>query len=520
MKISKTFLTFIFICLVLCTIQTQAQENIKLDFLIKNALVFDGSKNEPEKKDIGILGNKIAFIGTASQATKATRTIDANGLYLSPGFIDPHTHNDAYLNSKDSKTRENMPSLSQGVTTVFLGSDGSGGYQIGEKIDRYNQEKIGTNVALFIGLQSIRKKVIGEEDVEATAKDLSEMKALIAKGMEEGAFGLSTGLFYPPQNYASTQEVIELAKETEKYGGIYDTHMRSESNGLIEAIKENIAIGEKAKIPVMISHIKALGPAAWGKSEEVIELIENAQAKGVNIFASQYPYVASQTSLRAMLLPQWAQSGGKEAALQRLNAYDTDEKLQNDISKNLAIRGGDSRIVISRAKNTSLVGKTLHEIATAGKLTPEKAAVEIIKENFGVSAISFSMDPEDIDNFMKKPWVITGSDGGGAHPRTYGTFVRKIKKYALDDHVISLTQAIHRATGASAELLNIKNRGFIKKGYFADLLLFDPKTINDNATFEDPDRLPSGVQYVFVNGELSIENGKPTGKLAGKALKK
>ncbi len=499
---------------------SHAQENQKLDFLIKNATVFDGSRNEPQKLDIGIYGDRITYISSHSKSVSANQVIDAEGLYISPGFIDPHTHNDKWLNSDNTGERENLPSLLQGVTTVFLGSDGFGGYNIGDKIKHYNQSGVGTNIALFVGFSPVRKKVIGTEDIKASKEDIKAMKELIVKGMQEGAFGLSTGLYYSPQSYASTKEVIELAKEVRKYGGLYDTHMRSESNGLIEAIKENIKIGRQADIPVMISHIKALGPAAWGKSDEVIRLIENAQKEGVEIFASQYPYIASQTSLKAMLLPQWVQSGGKSAVLERLRHYGSDKKLKKDISKNLAIRGGDSRIVISRYPDSAFIGKSLHEIATQWNVSPEEAAVEIIQEAYNTSAISFSMDPEDIDNFMTKPWVITGSDGGGGHPRTYGTFVRKIRKYTLEDHVLSLVDAIHQSTGKSAKLLGIKDRGFIKKDFFADLVIFDLETVQDNATFEKPDTAASGIQYVFVNGSLSVKNGKPTGKLSGRALKK
>lgn len=515
-RLPKQNLFCLILLLFACTF-LQAQD---IDYLIKNATVYDGSKEQaPTQKNVGIKGDKIVFVESdLPDRITADHVIDAAGLVLAPGFIDPHTHNDQWVNSNDRTQRINQPSLSQGVTTVFIGSDGGGGFAVGDKIHQYNENGVGTNVALFVGFGPVRKAVLKNEDVKPDSAQLNQMKDLVDRAMKEGAFGLSTGLFYTPQSYASTAEVVELAKVAEAYGGIYDTHMRSESNTLMEAIQETLEIGRQTGIPLMISHIKALGPSAWGKSEEVIKMIEDAQEEGIKIFASQYPYDASHTSLKAMLIPQKSQAGGNARMTERLNKIDTDPELYNEISKNLAIRGGDSRIMISKCKDSSLIGKTLHKIASDWQMSPENAAVKIIKNFPGTSAVSFSMDQEDIVNLMKKDWVITGSDGGGGHPRTYGTFVRKIRKYALEDKVISLSDAIYRATGESATLLGLKNRGYIRKGYYADIVLFDPDEISDEATYEEPDRTAKGIHYVFVNGVLSVDHQKLTGQLGGRAI--
>src|SRR5690606_27406956 len=255
-----------------------------------------------------------------------------------------------------------------------------------------------------------------------------EMEKLVDEGMKQGAFGLSTGLFYAPQSYSTREEVIALARVAKKYNGVYDTHMRSESNELVEAVQETLDIGEATGISLMISHIKCLGPSAWGSSNQIIKMIEDARAKGINIAANQYPYEASSTSLRAMLMPRWAESGGSKAMVKRFENPDTLRKILTGIRKNLSIRRGDSRILISSSFDTSLKGKTLHQIAVNWNLDPEDAAIKILKKYPSISGVSFSMEQDDLLNFMKQPWVMTGSDGGGSHPRTYGSFVKVIRE--------------------------------------------------------------------------------------------
>lgn len=515
---SKTVFIFLLLHLLLATFNfVSAQKKERLDYLITNALVFDGTLNEPVKRDVGVKGDRIFLNKNKTTRFKADKVINAEGLYLCPGFIDPHTHNGPWLNSPDSIMRLNLPSLTQGVTTVFIGNDGGGTFEVEKLFKKYEDEGIGTNVAVFVGLSPVREAVLGKEDVAPDESQLEEMKTLVSRAMAQGAFGLSTGLYYAPQTYARTDEVIALAAVAKKYNGIYDTHLRSESNGLVDAINETIAIGKATGIPLMISHIKALGPAAWGKSDEVIRIIETARKEGMEIFANQYPYIASNTSVKAMTIPAWAQAGGNEKMVERLKK--TDANLINEISKNLALRGGDSRITISQNRDNSLIGKSLHEVALQWNKSPEEAILKMLIEDPSTSGVSFSMDEADVENFMKRPWVLTGSDGGGRHPRTYGTFVRKIKKYSLEDSVLPLNETIYNSTGHSAELLGIENRGFIKDGFYADIVIFDPKKIRDEATFEEPELYASGINHVFVNGKHVIKDGVPTNERSGRPIR-
>lgn len=499
---------------------TFAQSAPRVDVLIRDAWVFDGGTGDSVKTDVGIIGDKISYLGNSRKdKITATKIIDATGLYLAPGFIDPHTHYSRWVDSKKAEERANMPCLSQGVTTAFLGSDGGGTYLIKKKMDAYRSNGIGTNVALFVGFGSVRNAVLGNKDVTPSEEELKKEEDLVASAMEEGALGLSTGLFYAPQSYSKTPEVIALSKIAAKYGGVYDTPMRSESDDLVKAVKEVITIGKMAQFPVHISHIKCLGPSAWGKSDEVIGLIKQAQADNIHITASQYPYIASHTSLSAMLIPRWVQSGGSKMMLKRFENADTLKKIMKELSVNLAIRGGDSRITLT-SDNAQFSGKTLHQVASDWKIGPEEAAVRILKEEPGISANSFSMLEDDLDNFMIQPWVMTGSDGGGDHPRTYGTFTRVIRKYVLEEKLLSMTQAIHRATGETATLFGLAKRGFIRKGYYADIVIFNPHAIKDNATFADSKKMSSGIEYVIVNGKIAIVQGNYTGVLAGQPLRK
>lgn len=499
-----------------CSLRAVAQD--RFDYLILNALVFDGSLGEGVRADVGLSKDRIAFVGHSTKKMKAKQVIDGSGLYLVPGFIDPHTHYGATLDSRLPAERANMAALAQGVTTVFLGSDGFGTYKIRNQMQQYEKEGVGTNTAFFVGFGAVRRAVLGSENVTPDAEQIKKMKELVAQGMQEGAFGLSTGLYYAPQSYATTREVIAMAEVAASMGGVYDTHLRSESHGLEQAIEETIEIGRATGIPLMISHIKCLGPSAWGLSEAIIQTIHNAQNEGISIVANQYPFNASHTSLKAMLIPAWAQAGGNAEMVKRLQNQDTLKEVMKGLSRNLSLRGGDSKIVISSKKNPAYHGKSLHQIAVETGQSPEEAAVTILTKHPGISGVSFSMEEDDIINFMKQPWVTTGSDAGGGHPRTYSSFIKKIKEYTIDQGILTMAEAIHRSTGLTATFFGMNDRGFIKQGYYADLMLFDPATLADNATYTDPEQHPTGVRYVFVNGRLVVEDGKHNGVLAGKSL--
>jgi N-acyl-D-aspartate/D-glutamate deacylase len=348
------------------------------------------------------------------------------------------------------------------------------------------------------------------------------MKSLVAKAMDGGAIGLSTGLYYAPGSYANTDEVIALAKIAAAHGGIYDTHMRDESSytiGLLASVRETIRIGEEAHIPVMISHIKALGADVWGQSAQVIALIEAARARGLNITASEYPYTASGTNVTASLVPRWAEADGN--LIKNLSDPALHDRLVKEMNENLVRRGGPDSLLMTSAKDKSIVGKTLAAIAKERNETPVDAAIEIVK-NGGSSVASFNMKDADIEAFMKQPWVMTCSDGSEGHPRKYGTFPRKLRDYVLtegpDKPVITLPFAVRSSMSLTAATLGLKDRGLLKPGYFADVLVFDPRTIRDNATYENPRIDSAGVHYLTVNGQLAIDNGTLTPTLAGRPL--
>jgi N-acyl-D-aspartate/D-glutamate deacylase len=458
------------------------------------------------------------FVGNAGKANlTALRIIDATNMVVAPGFIDPHTHT---LNDlSDPVRKSNTPFLMQGVTTVVTGNDGESAANISETLSKWDQNGIGTNAILLAGFGTIRGRVLGPTDAQPTPAQLDEMKRMMSRAMDDGAFGMSTGLYYAPQSYAKTEEVIELARVAAARGGIYDTHMRSESAGLLDAIAETIRIGREAKIPVHISHIKALGPEVWHRSDEAIKLIKQARKEGVNASACQYPYIASGTSLQAALVPRWAEVGGRPELLKRIDDPETRPRLLSEMTVNLKGRGGAGSFLIADSPNREVVGKRLDAIATQMNKTPVETALELIK--LGRSgAISFNMNEKDVQRFMKEKFVSTCSDGSAGHPRKYGTFPRKFREYVFNNKLISLSFAVHNSSSLAAETFRIPERGLIREGYFADVIVFDPKTIADLATYEQPELLATGMRFVIVNGRIAVENGAYTGVLAGRALRK
>lgn len=488
----------------------------ELDLIIRGGSLIDGSGSPAKKADIGIQGDRIAFVGS-SAGKKAKRVIDATGLVVTPGFIDPHTHTAGDLSNP--KTSRNDPYLMQGVTTVVTGNDGESPTDIGAALAKWQKQGIGTNAALFIGQGTVRREVMGMSDAKPTAEQMKRMEALVDTAMQQGAIGLSTGLYYAPGSYSSTEEVVDLARVAGRHGGIYDTHMRDESSytiGLLGSVRETIRIGREAHIPVMISHIKALGVDVWGKSADVIAMVDKARKEGVNVTASQYPYTASGTSVTASLVPRWVEANG--ALLKNLNDPSLHERIVKEMTENLRRRGGADTLLMTSSKDKSIVGKNLAQIAKERKESPIDAAIQIIKAG-GSDVASFNMKESDIDAFMRQPWVMTCSDGSPGHPRKYGTFPRKIHLYVYQRHIIPLEFAIRSSTSLPAKTLGLKDRGLLKPGYFADVLVYNPKTFNERATYQSPRILSTGVEYLTVNGKLAIDNGALTTVMAGRALK-
>ena len=501
-------------------LKTAKPKTAKVDTLIRGGSVIDGMGAPATKADIGITGDRITFIGDAAAAgVEADRMIDAVGLIVAPGFIDPHTHADEDL--FDPKRNANLAFLTQGVTTVFIGSDGRSRIPLAKAFQQLDAQKIGTNVASFVGHGAVRSAVMGMSDAAPTAEQLERMKLLVRQGMTEGAIGLSTGLYYAPGSYSKTEEVIELAKIAAEFGGVYDTHQRDESSytvGLLGSIREVIRIGREARIPAHISHIKALGADVWGKSTDACGLINRARVEGINVTANQYPYIASGTGLGAALLPRWAEAGGRQEFLKRADDPAIRPKLIAEMEQNLKRRGGANSLLI-RGGDKTLVGKRLDEIAKARGKSPVETALEILKTgNPGVT--SFNMTEADIENFMRQSWVMTGSDGSGGHPRKWGTYPRKIREYVINRKVISMERMIQASSLQVAETFRLKDRGKLAAGYFADVIVFDPQTIADRATYDQPELQSEGLRFIFVNGKLAVDGGKYNGALGGRTLRK
>jgi N-acyl-D-amino-acid deacylase len=501
-----------------------ASQSFSLDLLLTGGQVIDGTGAPPRFADVGISGDRIVFLGNAAKRKiDAARTINARGLVVAPGFIDPHTHSGGDL--ADPKRNSNLNYLMQGVTTVIVGNDGDGTPHPLPTFARWEQLGIGTNAALLVGHGAVRREVLGNDDVQPTPEQLDKMKSLVRRAMDDGSIGLSTGLFYVPGSFSRTEEVIELARAAAERGGYYDSHMRDENSygiGLLGSIDETIRIGREAKIPVHISHIKALGPDVWGKSVEAIARIERARAEAIDVTADQYPYSASGSALTASLLPAWAQAGRREEILARLADPGTHARLLAEMEENLKRRGGPDSLLFTSSLAPELLGKTLAAVAREKELPPVEAALAIMLERKlnGLAVASFNMNEDDIVRFMRQPWVMTGSDGSQGHPRLYGTFPRKLRGYVFQKKVLTLPAAIRVSSSLPAHLAHFAQRGELREGFFADVIAFDPATFADRATYEHPDLLAVGMKYVIVNGQLAIEDGKYTGALAGRALRR
>ncbi|HSI18192.1 MAG TPA: amidohydrolase family protein [Sphingomonas sp.] len=486
-----------------------------VDLLIKGGTVYTGS-DAPFTGDVAISGDHIVAVGPHLTA-RATRTIDARGMIVAPGFIDPHTHMGGDLASADPQRRLIPMFLMQGVTTAFIGNDGGGAIDVAKVLDGARARPVGINYATYTGFGTIRSAVVGADKRDPTPAELARMKTMVGAAMCQGALGLSTGLFYAPQSFSKTDEVVALSAEAAKYGGYYDSHIRDESSyniGLLAAIDEAIQIAREAHIPVHISHIKALGVDLQGKAPEVIARIEASRAAGLDVTASQYPWSASGTSLVASLIPLWAQDGGRPALLKRFDDPSLAAKLRADITENMRRRGGADSLLIVEGKYRN---QRLSAVARAMGVDPVTAAIAAIR--LGDSGtVSFNQSEADIAAFMRQPWVMTDSDASGGHPRMYATFARKYAKYVVADHVLTLREFIERSSSVTADWFHLTGRGHLKAGAFADVVVFDPKSYAPRATYEAPTLLAAGVQTVLVNGVPAVDGGKMTGRAAGRAL--
>jgi N-acyl-D-aspartate/D-glutamate deacylase len=500
-----------------------AQAGPSVDLLLRGGRLIDGTGGAGRVTDVGIRADRIVFIGDGTKAgVSATRSIDAAGLVVSPGFIDTHTHTFDDLSSTDPARRRNAAYLFQGVTTVLTGNDGGGPADVGERLTAFEKEGVGTNVALFVGFGSVRSRAMRMSGDAANAAQLDTMRRLVRQSMQDGAVGMSAGLYYAPQSYAPTDEVIAVAREVTPFNGVYDTHLRDESSytiGLLGAISEALRIGRDAGIAVNISHLKALGVDVWGKSDSALALIRAARAAGQKVTADQYPYTASGTSVGASLLPRWAEVGGRDSLRVRLDDAATRARIVTVMTENLRRRGGADALLITEHDARGLGGKRLSEIARARNVSAVEAAIDIIR-NGDASVASFNMNEKDIERIMRAEFTMTGSDGSDGHPRKYGTFPKKIHEYVMQKHVLSLGEFVQRSSALPAQTFNLPERGVIKEGAFADVVVFDPAHVIDRSTYEAPDRLAEGMRYVIVNGRLAIDGGKLTDALAGRALRR
>ena len=512
------------LCSVAIALPALAQSTPAIDIIFKGGTIYDGSSNTPIIGDVAIAGDKIVYIGSKAPELKSAkvRTIDARGMIVAPGFIDPHTHADRFLDSEDPNERLNLPWMKQGVTTIFAGVDGGGQTDVDSFFHDIEMRAFGSNIAAYIGFGPVRGAVLSDDGRAPNSAELERMKALVARGMCDGALGLSTGLFYAPQSFSKTDEVVAVAREAAVRGGVYDTHQRDESTysiGVVDSVREAIAIGKWAGMPVHFAHIKALGVDVHGKADELIDIIETARAQGQTVTADQYPWEASGTALEAALLPRWSVDGGRAAMLGRFASTADLERIKDAMVENIRRRGGAQSLLLT-ARDRAWTGKRLSEIAAEWNITPVDAALQIItRDGEGTSLVSFNMADADIRAFMTRPWVVTSSDGSHGHPRMYATFPQKYDQYVRKNKVIDLATFINSSTGRTADIFKFDRRGHIRTGYFADIVVFDPAAYAPVADYIEPERLVTGVSTLLVNGALVIDDGKPTGMAAGLPLR-
>ena len=546
------------IVLGILSVALMSSQTPQYDLLIRNGRIVDGSGRAGYVADVAVKGDRIVSIGNLSQAT-ASRTIDAQGLVVAPGFIDMLGQSETYL-LIDPRA---MSKVMMGVTTEITGEGESiapiNERQIKEQADflrrfnltvdwrtlneyfkRLEKQGTGVNLGTFVGATQVREYVIGYDDRRPTAAELEQMKKLVAGAMREGALGVSTSLQYVPARFAKTDELIELAKVAREYGGIYATHQRSEANTIDASLDEVFEIARKAQIPVEIWHLKTAYKKNWGRMPHVLARIKQARDQGLDVTADIYPYIAGSTSLSACL-PPWALEGGVEKMLSRLREPSTRERLKKEISadqqewENIYLgSGGPGGVLISAVVNReleSLQGKRISEIAAQQKKDPLDAVFDLLlADNGQTSAIYFMMSEADMRAAMQAPFVSFCTDSGAratdgplagskSHPRGWGSYPRILGRYVRDEKLLSLETAIHKMTGAPAARVKLRDRGLIREGMFADIAIFDPGKVMDRATFEMPNQYPTGIEYVLVNGQISVDKGQRTSSLAGRVLR-
>jgi N-acyl-D-amino-acid deacylase len=500
----------------------------RFDVVIRNGRVLDGSGNPWIRADIAIRAGRIAAMGRFPDAA-ADSVIDAGDRLVTPGFIDVHSHASEGLTR--SELKQARPLVAQGVTTVVINPDGGGPVDLAAQ--RLALEKAGTgvNVALLIGHGSVRNSVLRQSQQRApSAEELDRMRALVRRGMEEGAFGLSSGLFYTPGSFSKTDEVIALAAIAGELGGVYTSHIRDEADyniGVVAAVQEVIRIAEEAKVVGIVSHMKALGPDNWGLSMASTMRIEQARARGVPVFADQYPYEASSTSLRAALLPGGVEIPGKNGAPAPPEQSKAREGVIAIIKENIRRRGGaDSIQIASFSRDPSLKGKTLAQIAAARGAAPDVTAYDMLSTG-NASIVSFNMSEADIRHIMTRPYTMASSDGGlvmaGAgqpHPRNNGAFARRLAVYVRERGVVGLEFAIRSMTSLPATVFGMTTRGALREGAIADIAIFNLDDIRERATYADPHQVAEGMAWVLVNGVAVVADGKFTDALPGKVLRR
>jgi N-acyl-D-amino-acid deacylase len=499
-----------------------------VDILIKGGNVYTGLDDQLVHLEIGIVADSIVFIGEEYNG-EASRTIDATDMVVSPGFIDMHTHLDPLLRIPDATSH-----LKQGVTLALGNPDGGGFWPFDERMDTIETLPLGMNVAYLVGHNVVRRQVMNMDNRAPTKVELQQMKDHIQSAMDAGAFGISTGLKYLPGAFSKVDEVIALSKVAAENGGIYTSHLREEGLGLIEGVAEAIQIGQEAEIPIVLTHHKAIGMPAWGKSKVTLAMVDSARAAGIDVMIDQYPYTASYTGI-SVLIPAWARAGGQDAFIERCNTPAVKDSILAGIEFNiLNDRGGGDLRRVQLAKtpwDNSLSGKTLQDWAEREGLEPNAVnGAKLVLEaqlSGGGTAIYHAMDEADVERIMQHPMTMIASDGrltnlneGWPHPRWYGTFPRVLGTYVREKGVLDLATALRKMTVMPADRLGLKNRGRIKKGAVADITIFDPETIADNSKFTDPHYYPSGVQYVFVNGQVTVDQGEMTATRAGRLIRK